>query len=337
MRCLMLNKTRKKILSAIQPSGELTLGNYLGTIQSWKKMIDQFECVFFVADLHAITVRQDQSKFRESIFRVYALLLACGIDLNKCVFFVQSHVHEHSEIAWILNCFSPVGELSRMTQYKDKCQKNSENINAGLLTYPSLMAGDILLYDANLVPVGKDQSQHLEFTRNLAIRFNGIYGDTFVVPEGFIPKVGSRIMSLKNPEKKMSKSGDPDSCIFILDDDDSISKKIKRAVTDSGSEIKFEEGKLTGINNLMTIYSALRGISLSETEAEFAGKGYGAFKSAVSELIIDKFKPIRGNFDKIISDKQFLIDQFRLNAEKASEIASKKLKIVKEKMGYINF
>lgn len=332
----MLTKKKQKVLSAIQPSGELTLGNYMGSIQSWKKMIDEFECIFFVADLHAITVRQYSKSLRNNIFRVYALLLACGIDLSKCIFFVQSHVHEHSEMGWILDCFSPVGELSRMTQYKDKCQRNSENINAGLLTYPALMAGDILLYDANLIPVGKDQTQHLEFTRNLAIRFNGIYGETFVVPEGFIPEMGAKIMSLKDPEKKMSKSGDPDSCIFILDDIDSIYKKIKRAVTDSSSEVKFEKGKSTGINNLMTVYSALKGMSLSEIESEFAGKGYGSFKSAVSESIIDEFTPIQTKFNEIISDKQFLVDQFKLNSEKASEIASKKLKIVKEKIGYVN-
>ena len=331
----MKNK-QKKVLSAIQPSGELTLGNYMGSIQSWKKMLDQFECVFFVADLHAITVRQDPIKFNENIFKVYALLLACGIDLNKCIFFVQSHVHEHAELGWILDCFSPVGELSRMTQYKDKSQKNSENVNAGLLTYPSLMAGDIVLYDADLVPVGKDQTQHLEFTRNIAIRFNGIYGQTFVVPEGFIPEVGAKIMSLKEPDKKMSKSGDPDSCIFILDDPDSISKKIKRAVTDSGSEVKFTDQELTGINNLMVIYSALSGISLFDVESEFNGKGYGVFKSAVAELVINKFSPIQSEFKRIIKDKQFLIDQFKINADKASSIASKKLRIVKEKMGYVN-
>ena len=331
----MKNK-QKKVLSAIQPSGELTLGNYMGSIQSWKKMLDQFECVFFVADLHAITVRQDPIKFNENIFKVYALLLACGIDLNKCIFFVQSHVHEHAELGWILDCFSPVGELSRMTQYKDKSQKNSENVNAGLLTYPSLMAGDIVLYDADLIPVGKDQTQHLEFTRNIAIRFNGIYGQTFVVPEGFIPEVGAKIMSLKEPDKKMSKSGDPDSCIFILDDPDSISKKIKRAVTDSGSEVKFTDQELTGINNLMVIYSALSGISLSDVESEFNGKGYGVFKSAVAELVVNKFSPIQSEFKRIIKDKQFLIDQFRINADKASSIASKKLRIVKEKMGYVN-
>lgn len=331
----MKNK-QKKVLSAIQPSGELTLGNYMGSIQSWKKLLDQFECIFFVADLHAITVRQDPLKFNENIFKVYALLLACGIDLSKCIFFVQSHVHEHAELGWILDCFSPVGELSRMTQYKDKSQKNSENVNAGLLTYPSLMAGDIVLYDADLIPVGKDQTQHLEFTRNIAIRFNGIYGQTFVVPEGFIPEVGAKIMSLKDPDKKMSKSGDPDSCIFILDDPDSISKKIKRAVTDSGSEVKFTDQELTGINNLMVIYSALSGTSLSSVESEFEGKGYGVFKSAVAELIIDKFSPIQSEFKRIIKDKQFLINQFKINADKASSIASKKLKVVKEKMGYVN-
>ena len=327
--------SRKRILSAIQPSGNLTLGNYLGSILSWKHFQDDYDCIFFIADLHTITVRQDPEVFRKNIINLYCLLIACGINLEKCTLFIQSHVHEHAELAWILNCFSPVGELSRMTQFKDKSKKYEENINAGLLTYPSLMAGDILLYDTDLVPVGHDQKQHIEFTRNLAIRFNGIYGDTFVVPDGFIPKVGSRIMSLSDPTKKMSKSGEDSSCINILDNPDVISKKIKRSVTDSRSEVKFNHDEKTGINNLMTIYSSLRNISLDEVEVQFSGKGYGEFKNAVSESIIDEFVPIQKKFKQIIDNEDYIFEQFRINSEKARGIACEKLRSVKEKIGFI--
>lgn len=327
--------SKKRILSAIQPSGNLTLGNYLGSILSWKQFQNDYDCVFFIADLHTITVRQNPEDFRKNIFNLYALLISCGVDLNKCIFFVQSHVHEHSELAWILNCFSPVGELSRMTQFKDKSKKYEENINAGLLTYPSLMAGDILLYDTDLVPVGQDQKQHIEFTRNLAIRFNGIYGNTFVIPDGFIPQIGSKIMSLSDPTKKMSKSGEESSCINILDDPDLIIKKIKRSVTDSGSEVKFNNNEKTGINNLMTIYSSLRKISLDEVESRFAGKGYGQFKKEVSEAIIDEFSPIRKKFDDIVNNKDFIFEQFKINADKARNISSRKLQLVKKSIGFI--
>ena len=327
--------SKKRILSAIQPSGNLTLGNYLGSILSWKQFQNDYDCVFFIADLHTITVRQDPENFRKNIFNLYALLISCGVDLDKCIFFVQSHVHEHSELAWILNCFSPVGELSRMTQFKDKSKKYEENVNAGLLTYPSLMAGDILLYDTDLVPVGQDQKQHIEFTRNLAIRFNGIYGDTFVIPDGFIPKVGSKIMSLSDPTKKMSKSGEESSCINILDDPALIIKKIKRSVTDSGSEVRFNHNEKTGINNLMTIYSSLRKISLDEVESNFVGKGYGQFKKEVSEAIIDEFTPIQKKFNDMANNKDFIFKQFKINADKARNISSKKLQLVKKLIGFI--
>ncbi len=326
---------KKRIFSAIQPSGRLTLGNYLGSIKNWIKMQEDYDCIFSVADLHTITVRQNPENFRKNILETYALLLACGLDTKKCIFFIQSHVREHSELAWILECFSPVGDLSRMTQYKDKSNRYSENVNAGLLTYPSLMAGDILLYDTDLVPVGKDQKQHIEFTRNLAIRMNGIYGEIFKIPDAFIPNVGAKIMSLKDPSKKMSKSVESDATIGILDDEDIILKKIKRCVTDSGSKVRFTQGSLTGINNLMTIYSSIKNVSFDEIEKEFENDGYGKFKEQTAKAIIEKFTPIREKFSQIMKNKDYLLREFENNAKIASEIAARKVKLVREKIGFI--
>lgn len=326
---------KKTIFSAIQPSGELTLGNYLGAIKNWIDMQKDFNCIFALADLHTITVRQDPEEFRKRTIELYALFLACGIDPEKSLFFIQSQVHTHAELGWILSCFTQFGELSRMTQFKDKSKKYADNINAGLFCYPSLMAADILLYNADLVPVGADQKQHLEITRNIAQRFNGIYGDTFTLPEPFIPKIGARIMSLQDPSKKMSKSDtNPNSCILVMDKPDDIIKKFKKAVTDSNSEVKYRDAG-TGIDNLMSMYSAITKKTFAETEAEFAGKGYGDFKMAVANAVVDELKPIQEKIGYFIKNKDYLESCYKKSAEKALEISEKTLKTVKEKIGFI--
>ena len=284
---------KKVIFSAIQPSGSVTLGNYLGALRNWVALQDDYDCIFALADLHTITVRQEPAKFRKNILEAYALLLACGIDPEKSPFFMQSHVSAHAELGWILDCYTQFGELSRMTQFKDKSQKHADNVNAGLFTYPSLMAADILLYQADLVPVGVDQKQHLELSRNIAERFNGIYSPTFTVPEGYIPKTGAKIMSLQDPTKKMSKSDENvNGCVYVLDTPDVIMRKFRRAVTDSDACVRYAEGK-DGVNNLMGIYSCVTGKTYEEIEAEFEGKGYGDFKTAVGEAVIEHLKPIQ--------------------------------------------
>ena len=280
-----MEQTEKKqvVFSAIQPSGTITLGNYLGAVRNWVKMQDEYDCIYALADLHTITVRQNPAQMRRNILDAYASIMACGVDVEKSLFFIQSHVHTHAEMAWVLNCYTQFGELSRMTQFKDKSKKHADNINAGLFTYPALMAGDILLYQADKVPVGADQKQHIELTCDIAKRFNGIYGDVFKIPEGFIPKNGARVMSLQNPLNKMSKSDENvNGCVHLLDTPEVIMRKFKRAVTDSEACVRYAEGK-DGVNNLMTIYSAVTGKSLDAIEAEFAGKGYGDFKTAVGK------------------------------------------------------
>ncbi|MDR1240716.1 MAG: tryptophan--tRNA ligase [Oscillospiraceae bacterium] len=332
---MFLIKYKKKIVfSAIQPSGNATLGNYLGAIKNWRDMQDEYDCIFALADLHAITVRQKPKELKENVIRNYALFIACGIEPEKCNFFIQSHVTAHSQLAWILNCHTQIGELSRMTQFKDKSKQHTENINAGLFTYPCLMAADILLYDTNFVPVGRDQKQHVEIARNIAQRFNSTYGETFILPEPLIPKLGAKIMSLKNPEKKMSKSSlDEDSTIFILDKPDLIIKKIKRAVTDSESSVKFTENETTGINNLIVIYSCITNKTFLEIEIEFENKGYGFFKNKVAEAIIEKFSSIQKKFDLLIKDKDFLEKCQKESTRKASEKASITLSRIYEKIG----
>ena len=334
----MENQTaeRKKVIfSAIQPSGTITLGNYLGALKNWVALQDDFDCIFALADLHTITVRQEPAKFRRNILEAYALLLACGIDVNKSLFFMQSHVHTHAELAWILNCYTQFGELSRMTQFKDKSAKHADNINAGLFTYPALMAADILLYQADLVPVGADQKQHLELTRNIAERFNGLYSPTFVVPDAYIPKNGARIMSLQDPTKKMSKSDEnANGCIALLDKPEDIMRKFKRAVTDSDACVRYAEGK-DGVNNLMGIYSAVTGRSFDEIEREFDGKGYGAFKPAVGEAVVEMFRPIREETERILADKAYLESVYRAGAEKAGYVANKTLRKVYKKVGFV--
>lgn len=329
-------KDKQVVFSAIQPSGAMTLGNYLGAIKSWKDLQDKYRCVFALADLHTITVRQNPENFKKNTLELYALLLACGIDPEKSLFFIQSHVHTHSELAWILDCYTQFGELSRMTQFKDKSKKYADNINAGLFSYPALMAADILLYNTDLVPVGEDQKQHVELTRNIAQRFNGIYGPVFTMPEAFIPKTGARVMSLQNPAAKMSKSDtNPNSCVLLMDDPDTIMKKFKKAVTDSDSQVRFRQGEKTGINNLINIYSTLREKSFEETENEFAGKGYGAFKIAVAEAVIETLSPIQEKFGEYMANPAYLQEKYTQGSNIACDISIATLEKVKEKIGFI--
>ena len=324
---------KKIILSGIQPTGVFTLGNYLGAVKNWQQMQEDYQCYYFIADLHSLTVHIDPKLRKQQSLQAFALLLACGIDPEKSLIFVQSHVPTHAEMGWILACCSQFGELSRMTQFKDKSAKHPENINAGLFTYPSLMAGDILLYQADYVPVGADQTQHLEFTRDIATRFNHVYGETFKLPEGYFPKLGARVMSLQEPTSKMSKSDtNPNATISILDEENVIIKKFKRAVTDSEMEVVFREGK-DGINNLMTIYSAVTGKSLEDIAAEFAGKGYGDFKAAVGEAVAEELRPVRERYKKLMEDKAELERLMKQGAELATKISSRTLTKARKKVG----
>ena len=324
---------KKIILSGIQPTGVFTLGNYLGAVKNWQQMQEDYQCYYFIADLHSLTVHIDPKLRKQQSLQAFALLLACGIDPEKSLIFVQSHVPTHAEMGWILACCSQFGELSRMTQFKDKSAKHPENINAGLFTYPSLMAGDILLYQADYVPVGSDQTQHLEFTRDIATRFNHVYGETFKLPEGYFPKLGARVMSLQEPTAKMSKSDtNPNATISILDEENVIIKKFKRAITDSEMEVAFREGK-DGINNLMTIYSAVTGKSLEDITAEFAGKGYGDFKSAVGEAVAEELRPVRERYKKLMEDKAELERLMKQGAELATKISSRTLTKARKKVG----
>ncbi len=326
---------KKIILSGIQPTGVFTLGNYLGAVRNWRVIQDEYNCYYFIADLHSMTIHIDPQKRREQTRQAFALLLACGIDTEKSLVFVQSHNKCHAEMGCIMDCCSQFGELSRMTQFKDKSQKHPDNINAGLFTYPALMAGDILLYQADYVPVGADQTQHLEFTRDVATRFNHTYGETFKLPEGYYPKAGARIMSLQDPTSKMSKSDtNPKATISILDDEKTIIRKFKSAVTDSESEVCYREGK-DGINNLMTIYSAVTGKSMDAITAEFAGKGYGDFKLAVGEAVSEELRPVRENFQRLMDDRAFLEEEMRKGAERATYIANKTLTKAKKRVGLL--
>lgn len=330
------NTERKKVIfSGIQPTGVFTLGNYLGAIKNWKELQEDYNCIFSVVDLHAITVRQDPAALRRQALDSVALLLACGIDPEKSMLFLQSHNTAHAELSWILSCYTQFGELSRMTQFKDKSQKHADNINAGLFTYPVLMAADILLYKTDLVPVGADQKQHLELARNIAERFNGVYGNVFTVPEPYIPKASARIMSLADPERKMSKSDENvNGFISLLDDRDTIIRKFKRAVTDSDTRVCYGEGK-SGINNLMSIYSSVSGKSFEEIEKEFEGKGYGDFKMAVGECVADTLEPIREEFARISKDKAYLMKVCTDGAQFASKLSRRTLDKVYHKVGFV--
>ncbi len=324
---------KKTILSGVQPSGTLTIGNYLGALRNWAQLQYDYNCYFCVVDLHAITVRQVPAELRQNCLKTLALYLAVGIDPNENALFIQSHVPAHAELAWVLSCYTMFGELSRMTQFKDKSAKHSDNINAGLFTYPVLMAADILLYQPDLVPVGNDQKQHIEIARDIANRFNNTYSETFKIPEPYMPKAGARVMSLSDPTSKMSKSDNGDGSIFLLDDRDTVMRKIKRAVTDSGSEIRYAEGK-DGINNLMSIYSAFNGKSFAEIEKEFEGKGYGEFKLAVGEVVADALAEIQDKYKTFISDKEQLNKILIEGAQKASYTAEKTLRKVYRKVGF---
>ncbi|MCI7210698.1 MAG: tryptophan--tRNA ligase [Ruminococcus bromii] len=328
-------KKKEIVFSAIQPSGTITLGNYLGALRNWVTMQDEYDCIYSLADLHTITVRQNPAQMRKNIIEAYASVIACGIDIEKSLFFIQSHVHTHAELSWILSCYTQFGELSRMTQFKDKSAKHADNINAGLFTYPVLMACDILLYQADKVPVGADQKQHIEITRNIAERFNGLYGNVFKIPDGFIPKNGARIMSLQDPTRKMSKSDENvNGCVHMLDAPEVIMKKFKRAITDSEACVRYGEGK-DGVNNLMAIYSAITGLSYEQIEHDFDGKGYGDFKTAVGEAVVEELRPIRERYEKLIKDKAYLEECYRKADEIALKISSRTLSKAMKKVGFI--
>ena len=325
---------KKSLFSAMQATGNLTLGNYLGALKNWVTLNEEYECFYCVVDEHSITIRQDPAELRKRARRLLMIYIAAGLDPEKNCLYYQSHVSAHAELAWILNCYTYMGELSRMTQFKDKAAKHADNVNAGLFTYPVLMAADILLFQADVVPVGIDQKQHLELTRNLAERFNVIYGDVFTIPDAYIGKVGAKIMSLQDPSKKMSKSDEnPNASIYLLDDPDPIIRKFKRAVTDSGSEVVYREDK-PGIRNLMDIYAAAGGKTIEEIEKEFDGRGYGEFKLAVGEAVVSILKPLQDEVARLEKDKAYVDGIIRANAEKANYYANKTLRKVQKKVGF---
>ena len=329
---------KKIIFSAVQPSGNITLGNYLGAIKNWVDLQADYHCCYSIVDEHSITVRQDPVLLRKRAMDLLKLYIACGIDPVENILFIQSHVPAHAQLAWVLNCYTYMGELSRMTQFKDKSSRHADNINAGLFTYPVLMAADILLYQADLVPVGKDQMQHIEITRDIAERFNGIFGDVFKIPGGFLPKAGAKVMSLAEPTKKMSKSDEnPKAYISMLDDFNVIAKKIKSAVTDSEGVIEYRENDETkaGINNLLTIMSAVTGKTIDSIVADYSGKGYGDFKADVAEAVVEHIRPIREKYDQLSDDKAYLVDVYTKGAERANSIAQRTLKKVYKKIGFI--
>ncbi len=326
---------KKIIFSGMQPSGLITLGNYLGALNNWTKLQDEYNCLFCIVDMHAMTVRQDPAALRKQSRDLLMQYIACGLDPEKNIIYYQSHVPQHAELSWILNCFTYMGELNRMTQFKEKSQKHADNINAGLFTYPVLMAADILLYQADLVPVGEDQRQHLEITRDIAERFNKIYGDVFTIPEGYIPKVGARIMALQDPDKKMSKSDEnKNNTIALLDPPEVVMNKIKRAVTDSDNEIRFSVEEKPGVSNLLSIYCAATGKSIPEAEAEFKNCGYGTFKATVGEAVVENLKPIQARFNELSKDKAYIDTIIKNNAERASRLADRTLRKVHKKIGF---
>ncbi|MDF2543568.1 MAG: tryptophanyl-tRNA synthetase [Herbinix sp.] len=325
---------KKSLFSGMQATGTLTLGNYLGALKNWVTLEEEYQCFYCVVDLHSITVRQDPAELRKRARALLTLYIAAGLDPVKNCIYYQSHVSGHAELGWILNCFTYMGELNRMTQFKDKSSKHSDNINAGLYTYPVLMAADILLFQSDVVPVGSDQKQHLEIARDIAERFNSVYGDVFTIPEPYIGKVGARIMSLQDPEKKMSKSDEnPNASIYLMDDPDTIIRKFKRAVTDSDNQIRYADEK-PGIKNLMDIYSAATGKTIAEIEKEFASSGYGDFKLAVGESVASVLKPIQTRFDELSKDKAYIDSIIKANAEKADYYATKTLRKVQKKVGF---
>ena len=329
-------KDKKVVFSGVQPSGNLTIGNYLGAIKNFSRFSEEYKTFYCVVDLHAITVRQNPAELRKRTYETLALYMACGLDPAKNTLFVQSHVPEHAELGWILNCYTMFGELSRMTQFKDKSAKHAQNINAGLFTYPTLMAADILLYQTDLVPVGIDQKQHLELARDIGMRFNQIYSDTFAIPDGYISTDTMKIMSLAEPTSKMSKSDtNQNAVVYILDSKDDIMRKFKKAVTDSDAEVRYAEEK-PGVSNLMSIYRAFTGKTFDEIENEFQGKGYGDFKCAVGEACADGLAPVRDEFARLIADKAYLESVMKSGAEEAHYHALRTMSKVKRKIGFVN-
>ena len=326
---------KQRILSGIQPTGTPTLGNYIGAMRNWKLLEDEYDCLYMVADLHTITVRQEPAKFRQNAMQMLGLLLASGLDPKKSVLFFQSHVHQHAELAWLLDCYTYMGEMSRMTQFKDKSAKHADNINCGLFTYPVLMAGDILLYQANLVPVGKDQTQHLEICRDIAQRVNGLYGNVFTIPEGYYSKVGARVQSLQDPTRKMSKSDAEDSFISVLDTPDVIRRKYRRAVTDSLASIRFDPENQPGVSNLLSIICALTGEDMEKVVASFEGKGYGDLKAAVTDVTIETLAPIQAEFARVMKDRKYMEEVYREGAQRAGAIAERTLQKLMKKIGYV--
>lgn len=325
---------RKRIFSGMQPSGMITLGNYLGALKNWTNLQDEYDCLYCIVDMHAITVRQDPVKLRKQCKDLLTQYLAVGIHPEKNIIYYQSHVSQHAELSWILNCYTYMGELNRMTQFKDKAAKHSDNINAGLYTYPVLMAADILLYQTDLVPVGEDQRQHLEITRDIAGRFNALYGDTFKIPEAYIGKVGARVMALQDPSKKMSKSDEnQNNTIALMDDPAVIMNKVKRAVTDSENEVRYGEDK-PGISNLLNIYCACTGKTIAEAEKEFSATGYGAFKTAVGEAVVAELEPVQKKIKELEQNKDYLNEVIRNGAERAGNLAARTLTKVQKKIGF---
>ena len=332
----MANEVQKKrILSGIQPSGDLTLGSYLGAIRNWAALADEYDCYYMLADMHTITVRQVPADLRRHTLTQLAIYIACGLDPEKNVLFVQSHVPAHAQLGWVLDCYTMFGELSRMTQFKDKSKQHADNVNAGLFTYPCLMAADILLYQSDIVPVGADQKQHLEIARDIAERFNGIYGNVFTVPEAYIPKSGARVMSLQDPTRKMSKSDpNPKGTVYLTDEPGVIMKKFRSAVTDSEMSVHYGEGK-DGINNLMTIYAAVTGKTMETIEQEFAGKGYGDFKTAVGEAVIAELEPVQQRFNQFMQDKSYLQACWTKGADLAQRVSQRTLDKAMKKIGFL--
>lgn len=330
-----MEENKKIIFSGIQPSGDLTLGNYLGALKNWVKLQEKYECYFCVVDLHAITVRQEPAKLRKKTLELLSIYIAAGIDPHKNTLFIQSHVPAHAEASWLLTCNSYMGELGRMTQYKDKSKKAGDNIGAGLFNYPVLMAADILLYQTDLVPVGKDQMQHLELARDLSERFNKLYSPTFKVPEGYIPEAGAKIMSLQEPTKKMSKSDDnPNGAILIMDPPEVIRRKISKAVTDSLGVVKYSDEQ-PGVKNLMTILSCTTGMSMAEIESKYEGQGYAQFKIDVAEAIIKELEPMQNRVKELLDNKTELEEIYKKGAEKANYISRKTLRKMQKKIGFI--
>ena len=327
-------EAKKRIFSGIQPSGELTLGSYMGALKNWVSLQDEYDCLYCIVDMHAITVRQVPADLRRRSVAQLAQYIACGLDPEKNIMFIQSHVPQHAELSWVLGCYTQFGELSRMTQFKDKAKKHADNITAGLFTYPVLMAADILLYQSDLVPVGDDQRQHVELCRNIAQRFNNWFPDTFTLPEAFVPKMGARIMSLGQPENKMSKS-EPDGCVFLMDKPEDIMRKFKRAVTDCETAVRFDQENKPGISNLLTIYCAATGKTMAEAEAEFADQGYGVFKPAVGEAVVELLRPIQEEANRLMADKAYLESVYQKGAERASALANRTLRKVYKKVGFV--